>query len=135
MLAGGEDTGVAFSLLETRVLPGGGPPAHVHSREDEAFYALEGEITFQLGDRHVVAGAGAFVQGPRGLPHAFKNDSQHPARLLVLVTPPDFENFIADIATPFPSFDSPPAPVTAADIQKLLTVAPGYGIEILPPQQ
>jgi quercetin dioxygenase-like cupin family protein len=135
VLAGGEDTGGVFTLLESRVLPGGGPPPHVHAREDEAFFVLEGELTFQLGDRRVVAGAGAFVQGPRGLPHAFKNESQHPARLLVFVTPAGFEKFITEIATPVPSFDSQAVPVTAADIQKLLAVAPRYGIEILPPRQ
>ena len=132
-LATGEQTGGAYVLSEARVLPGGGPPPHIHRREDEAFFILEGEITFMLGDKKVVARPGSFIQGPRGIPHAFKNENAAPARMLILVTPPGFEQFMAEIAQPVPSFDSPPLPVTPADIQKLLVVAPKYGIEILPP--
>ena len=133
MLATGEQTGGVYVLSEARVLPGGGPPPHIHHREDESFFVLEGEITFTLGAKRVVAKAGTFIQGPRGIPHAFKNESRAPARMLIHLTPPGFENFMAEIAQPVPSFESPPAPVTPADIQKLLAVAPKYGIEILPP--
>ena len=134
-LATGEQTGGVYVLSEARVLPGGGPPPHIHHREDESFFILEGEITFMLGDQKVVAKAGTFIQGPRGIPHAFKNESSAPARMLIQVTPPGFEKFMAEIGHPVPSFDSPPVPVTPDDIQKLLTVAPNYGIEILPPPQ
>lgn len=132
-LATGEQTGGAYALCEARVLPGGGPPPHIHHREDESFFILEGEVTFLLGDRKVVAKPGSFVQGPRGIPHAFKNESGAPARMLVHVSPPGFEQFMAEFATPVASFDSPPVPVTPADIAKLLAVAPKFGIEILPP--
>ncbi len=133
ILATGEQTGGVYTLAEARVLPGGGPPPHIHHREDESFFILEGEVTFQLGDRRVVAPAGSFIQGPRGIPHAFKNEGQAPARMLIQVTPAGFERFLAEFATPVPSFASPPAPVTPADIGKLLTVAPKFGIELLPP--
>ena len=133
ILATGEQTGGAYALSEARVLPGGGPPPHIHRREDEAFFVLEGEITFMLGDRKVVAKPGAFVQGPRGILHAFKNESHAPARMLILVTPPGFDKFLAEMAHPVPAFESPPTPVTPEDIQKLLAIAPKYGIEILPP--
>ena len=132
-LATGEQTGGVYVLSEAWVPAGGGPPPHIHHREDEAFFILEGEITFQLGVQKVVGKPGAFIQGPRGIPHAFKNEGTAPARMLILVTPPGFENFMAEIGQPIPSFDSPPLPVTPADIQKLLTIAPKYGIEILPP--
>ncbi len=133
ILATGEQTGGAYTLCEARVLPGGGPPPHIHHREEEAFFVLEGEITFRLAGEKVVAKAGSFIQGPRGIPHAFKNEGSVPARMLIHVMPSGFENFLADFATPVPTFDSPPTPVTPADIQKLLAVAPIYGIEILPP--
>ena len=80
-----------------------------------------------------MAQPGSFIQGPRGIPHAFKNESDAPARMLILVTPPGFEKFMAEFAQPVPSFESPPVPVTPTDIQKLLAIAPTYGIEILPP--
>lgn len=133
ILATGDQTGGAYVLSEARVLPGGGPPPHIHHREEEAFFVLEGEITFMLGDRKVVAKTGAFIQGPRGTPHAFKNESNAPARILIFVTPPGFDRFLTEIAQPVPSFESPPTPVTPADIQKLMAIAPKYGIEILPP--
>ena len=133
ILASGEQTGGVSVLSEARVLPGGGPPPHIHHREDEEFFVLEGEITFLLGARRVVAQAGSFLQGPRGIPHAFKNEGAAPARMLILVSPPGFEKFLAEFAQLVPSFDSPPLPVTPADIEKLLAVAPKYGIEILPP--
>ena len=132
-LATGAQTGGAYALCEARVLPGGGPPPHVHRREDEAFFILEGAITFTLGERRVVATAGTFVQAPRDLPHAFKNDGAVPARMLIMVTPPGFEQFMAEFAQPVPSFDSPPLPVTPSDIERLVAVAPKYGLEILPP--
>jgi len=133
ILATGDQTGGVYVLSEARVLPGGGPPPHIHHREDEAFFVLEGEITFMLGDKRVVAKPGAFIQGPRGIPHAFKNESNAPARMLIHVTPPGFDKFIAEIGQPVTAFDSPPTPVTPEAIQKLLAVAPKYGIEILPP--
>jgi quercetin dioxygenase-like cupin family protein len=133
ILATGEQTGGAYALCEARVLPGGGPPPHVHRREDESFFILEGEITFMLEGRKVVARAGSFLQSPRNLPHAFKNEGSVPARMLILTTPSGFEKFMAEFAQPVPSFDSPPLPVTTAEIQRLLAVAPKYGIEILPP--
>ena len=133
ILATGAQTGGVYTLAESRVPPGGGPPPHIHHREDESFFVLEGEITFTLGDQKVVGKAGSFIQGPRGIPHAFKNESQAPARMLIHITPPGFENFLVEIAQPVPRFDSPPWPVTPADLEKLLTVAPKYGIEILPP--
>jgi quercetin dioxygenase-like cupin family protein len=133
ILATSEQTGGVYTLAEARVSPDNGPPPHIHHREDESFFVLEGEVTFQLGDRTVKCVPGSFVQGPRGIPHAFKNTGKTPARMLVYVTPPGFENFMKEFATPLPSFASPPLPVTPQDIEKLLAVAPKYGIEILPP--
>ena len=129
----GRSTGGVLSVVESLDVPGGGPPPHIHHREDESFFVLEGEITFTLGNKKVVGKAGTFIQGPRGIPHAFKNESQAPARLLIHVTPAGFEKFLAEMAQPMPSFDSPPLPVTPADIARLLKVAPQFGIEILAP--
>jgi len=132
ILATGEQTSGVYVLSEARVLPGGGPPPHIHHREDESFFVLEGEIAFTVDGKKVVAGAGSLIQGPRGMPHAFKNESNAPARMLIHVTPPGFDQFLSEIAHLVASIDSPPVPVTPADIQKLLVVAPKYGIEILP---
>ena len=70
-LATGQDTSGKYALLEAFVSPGGGPPPHVHSREEEGFYVLEGEITFFIGDQRLVASAGMFANMPVGTPHSF----------------------------------------------------------------
>jgi len=133
VLASGDQTGGQYVLCDSRVLPGGGPPPHIHRREDEAFFVLEGQITFTVDGKRIVAGPGTFLQGPRGIPHSFKNETAAPARMLILVAPPGFEKFIAEFAVPVPSIDSPPLPVKPADVERLHAVAPRYGIEILPP--
>src|ERR1700684_421862 len=74
-LATGEDNNGKYAVWEAIVSPGGGPPPHVHSREEEGFFVLEGEITFQIGDQRLVATAGVFANMPNGTPHSFKNES------------------------------------------------------------
>jgi len=133
VLASGDQTGGIYALSEIRVSPGNGPPPHVHSRDDEAFFVLEGEIMFQIGDEKITARPGTFIQGPRGIPHTFKNTDTSPARMLVFVMPSGFENFVKEFAKRLPSFDSPAIPVIQSEIEKLLATAPKYGIQILPP--
>ena len=94
---------------------------------------IEGEVTFQVGEQKFVAKPGSFVQGPRGIPHTFKNTGHTAARMLVFVMPAGFENFVKEFAQSVPSFDSPAIPVTPDEIAKLMAAAPKYGIQILPP--
>jgi mannose-6-phosphate isomerase-like protein (cupin superfamily) len=70
--ATGEVTNGKYALWEAIVPPGGGPPPHVHSREEEGFYLLEGEITFTIGDKRLVASAGMFANMPVGTTHSFR---------------------------------------------------------------
>jgi quercetin dioxygenase-like cupin family protein len=135
MLATGEQTGGAYCLAEATVPPGGGPPPHYHTREEEAFYVLEGEITFVVDGRTVVGTPGTFVQIPRGTPHAFKNHSAAPARMLIQCVPAGFEEFMAEFATELSSPNVPPLPPSTGEIEKLLRIAPNYGIVMLPPPQ
>src|SRR3954453_14829111 len=81
-LATSEDTDGKYAMWEAIVPPGGGPPPHVHSREEEGFYVLEGEITFQVGEERIIASTGTFANMPIGTPHSFKNEGGEPARLL-----------------------------------------------------
>lgn len=133
MLATGEQTGGTYCLTEATVPPGGGPPPHYHTREEETFYVLDGEITFTVDNRTVVGGPGTFVQIPRGMPHAFKNQTASTARMLIQCSPAGFEKFIAEFATELPSPDSQPLPPSPAEIGKLLGIAPKFGIVMLPP--
>src|SRR5437763_10854783 len=86
-LAVSEETGGKYALFEAIVSPGGGPPPHVHSREEEGFYVLEGEITFTINNERVVAKRGTFANMPAGTPHTFKNERSQPARMLISVAP------------------------------------------------
>ena len=133
-LTTGEETNQQYSQFEARVPPGGGPPPHVHTREEEGFFILEGEITFQIGDQTVVATAGMFANMPVGVAHSFKNESDHPARMVVTLAPAGLEKMFLEFGVPLDEGATSAPPPTMAEIEKLLQIAPDYGIEIrLPP--
>ncbi len=132
-LATGDNTHGTYAMCEAIVPPGGGPPPHVHSREEEGFYILEGEITFQSGEKRIVATAGMFVNMPIGMPHSFKNESSHPAKMLITVAPAGLENMFFEFGVPLTEGSTSALPPTQEEIKKLLKIAPQYGIEILLP--
>jgi quercetin dioxygenase-like cupin family protein len=129
-LATGEDTNGKYAQWEAIVPGGGGPPPHVHSREEEGFYVLEGEITLTIGDKRLVASAGMFANMPVGTPHSFKNESSKPARMLISVAPAGLEKMFFEFGVPLPEGSTTAMPPTKEEIEKLLAVAPTYGIEI-----
>ena len=128
-LATGEDTNCKYALFEALVSPGGGPPLHVHSREEEGFYILQGEITFTINGERIVATAGMFANMPVGTPHGFKNESNKPAKMLVSVAPAGLEKMFMEIGVSLAEGATTALPPTRGDIEKLLAIAPKYGIE------
>jgi mannose-6-phosphate isomerase-like protein (cupin superfamily) len=81
-----------FNLSIITMAPGRhGPAAHVHDEEDDAFFVLDGELVFVLGDDEVVATAGTFVLVPPGVEHTFVNRSAGPARILNIHAPAGFD--------------------------------------------
>ena len=125
VLLGGEQTGGAFTLVEDVTPPGGGPPPHIHSREDEGFVVLEGEIEILAGGRwvRVPPGTGAFA--PRGAPHTYRNVGSTPSRMVVTIAPSGFENFFIEVDRL--SASGPPTP------EQLIELGAKYGLEFLPP--
>jgi quercetin dioxygenase-like cupin family protein len=106
----GDQTADALTAFENVIPPGEGPPMHVHAREDEAWYVLEGELRFSLGGELAPAAAGSFVFVPRGTPHCFQNVGAAPARILVLFTPSGMERFFERFAElPSGPFDRRPS--------------------------
>jgi mannose-6-phosphate isomerase-like protein (cupin superfamily) len=93
LLADSAATGGTLGLVEGTMPPGLWVPAHVHRFEAEAWYVLEGELTFRFGDRTVAAPAGAFVFSPPGVAHSFGNAGERPARYLELFVPGGFEGY------------------------------------------
>ena len=132
--ASGEDTGGAYSLTDSVVPPRGGPPPHVHHREDEAFWVLEGELEVQVDENIFRAEAGSFVHLPKGIVHTYENVGTEPARFLTLMVPAGLEKFFEEVGKPGSDASSPP-PFEQEDIDELLAVAPKYGVEILPPPE
>ena len=129
-LATGEDTNGKYALWEAVVPPGGGPPPHVHSREEEGFYILEGEITVQIGDERIVATAGMFANMSVGTPHSFKNETDRPARMLISDAPAGLEQMFFEVGVALAEGATTAVPPTKEEIEKMLAVAPRYGIEI-----
>lgn len=128
-----QDTKGAYSLMEMIVYPQTGSPPHIHSREDESFLVQSGEIQFQMDGQTLVATPGTFIYSPRGQTHLFANVSNEIATMLCWVTPAGLEQFFMEIGTPVDDPTAPPPPVTEADIQKTIALAPHYGLIILPP--
>ena len=128
--AAAEQTGGAFTLIEWAAPTGFGPPLHLHSNEDEAFYVLEGEIVIDCGDRRFTAGAGDFAFLPRGIPHAFVVTAG-PVRGLQITTPSGFEEFVAELGRPAerPGLPEPSTP----DIPRLIEAGQRFGHQILGP--
>ena len=129
-LATGEDTNGKYAMWEAVVPPGGGPPPHVHSLEEEGFYILEGEITFTVNGERVLAKTGTFANMPVGTPHSFKNESDRPAKMLLSVAPAGLEQMFFEVGVPLAEGATTALPPTKEEIEKLLAVAPKYGIEI-----
>lgn len=95
--AAGVHTRGAFTLFE-EVPPMGDTSLHVHEREDELFYVLEGEHVFQVGEQEHRVGPGGVVFGPRGVPHAQRRVDPGRGRLLVLTAPAGLEGFFRHLA-------------------------------------
>ena len=127
----GTDTSGTFAVLEEITPPQGGPPPHMHSREDETFYVLEGELEFRVSDRPILATAGSVIYGPRDILHTFKNVGTTPSRMLVLVAPAGLEKMFAEVGEAVTDPFSPPA--GPPDIERLVAVNQKYGVEIPPP--
>jgi len=93
----GADSGGNFALGYLTAGPMSGPPLHMHTREDEWFYILKGEMTFQVGNERITAGPGTSIFAPRYVPHTWQNLTDEPVEALALVTPSNFENFLAEM--------------------------------------
>jgi quercetin dioxygenase-like cupin family protein len=125
----GEQTGGAFALIEQTIPAGFASPYHLHHREDETFYVLDGEVTFISGDRRIKGTAGSYIFLPRNIPHGFRTEA--PSRLLILTNPAGFEQFVLDMGEPATVVTTPPS--APPDMDKLMQLAAKYQIDILGP--
>jgi quercetin dioxygenase-like cupin family protein len=136
ILLTGKDTADRYCLIDMFVPPGGGPPPHRHDFE-EMFTILEGEIEVTFRGAKSVVRAGETVNIPANAPHAFRNRSERPARLLCLCSPPGQEDFFMAVGIPVASRTAPApkldAAAEAALKAKIEALATQYRTELLPP--
>ena len=128
-LATGEETHGQFALIEAVGRRGNVPPPHIHHREDEIFYVLEGEIVVSVGDRTIKGTAGTIVFLPRDVRHSFTIESEQ-SRMLILLIPAGLEGWFKEFSVPAPAMTLPPADEPEyREVQSMLEAAPRYGLE------
>jgi quercetin dioxygenase-like cupin family protein len=130
--ASADTTAGRVAVIEHLAEKGAGSPLHVHRREDEWFYVIDGSVTFWVGGEVFEAEAGAFVYGPRDVPHTFLVSSEK-ARFLLVTEPAGFEQFMRAMSQPAGALTVPPPAAPPSDLGPLIAAAAGYGIEILGP--
>jgi mannose-6-phosphate isomerase-like protein (cupin superfamily) len=126
--ATGESTAGRLVLLENLTAPGGGPPPHIHSREDEFFFVLDGTFEIRIGDRLHAVGPGGFAYVRRGTVHNFRNTAETPSRILIGFTPAGMEGFFRESGQPATD-DGPAPPLDEEEIARTMAAAPKYGVE------
>lgn len=121
----GRETGGVVSTVESHDVPGGGPPPHIHHREDETFQILEGEYEWTVGGKTFVARRGDTIFAPRGVAHTYRYLGQTPGRLMCVITPAGFEGFFEAIGAL--------SPQEQQDIPRVIGIGKGFGLEFPPP--
>lgn len=129
-LASSAETGGAYAAMISEISPGGGPPLHVHHREEETFFILNGVVTFYVGDERLVAGPNTFIRGRVGIPHRFRNETSEPARMLIFLLPGGLERMFLEVGAPLEPGQAA-RPPSADELARLLDRAPAYGVDIL----
>src|SRR5215468_6434878 len=131
-----KDTNGAFSLLEATLAPGNEPPPHVHSREDELFYVLEGEFDVYVGDEAFTVRTGECVFLPQFKPHGFIIRSPR-LRVLILYTPGGVEEAFRRMSSPAQNLEPPNEALTysMSDLDQTERRFSEYGVQILGPDE
>jgi quercetin dioxygenase-like cupin family protein len=123
MLAG-EQTGSALTVMFDITPPGGGPPLHVHSREDELFLVVEGRLSYFAENHWTEVEPGGAVFLPRGSIHTYRNIGDAPSKHWIITAPSGFEKFFACCAEEFGKSGGP-------EMSRITEIHRDYGIEIL----
>jgi mannose-6-phosphate isomerase-like protein (cupin superfamily) len=127
------DTGGLMTIVQVTEAPGAEAPLHIHHRDDEGFWILEGDVTFEVGDEIIEATAGDYVFGPRGIPHRFMVGDRG-CRMLFIMVPGGMEDVIRATSEPAASRTLPPAPAaepTPEEVEGLKSIIKEFGYELL----
>jgi quercetin dioxygenase-like cupin family protein len=124
----GEDTGGAYCLLEVSLAPGMGVPRHTHTREDESYFVLAGELEVIVGGKTFVLKPGDSLVAPRDVPHQLRNSGEVENHYLLIFWPSGFEGFLEATAVPAPENAVASTEPPAAAIRNVHELAVEYGI-------
>ena len=123
-LATGADTDNEYFFLEAIVPPGGGPPPHIQTREEEAFYILEGEVKFYGEAGEILARPGTYLNIPKDAKHCFRNNSDGTAKMLIFFAPSGIEGLFEE----FENLEESGGDLQAA-IEGMNTLGQKYGVK------
>lgn len=123
LIASAAGTGGRYTVIEQVTPPDWGPPRHIHSREDEIFYVLDGSYELHVGDERRTVSAGASAILPRNIPHGFRNVAPTPSRVVFVIAPGGLEEYFLAVAKCSPAPDPP----------QLVELARPFGLTLLPP--
>ena len=126
VMLSGETSGDTISVMSEQTPPGGGPPLHVHSREDEIFLIQEGRIEYFHDGGWIEVAPGGMVYLPRGVVHTYRNIGDTPSRHWIITLPSGFERFFAACAVEFAKSGGP-------DPDQIVKIHHDFGIELLEP--
>jgi len=129
ILLSGEDTGGAYCLLDLRVAPGKGVPRHTHTREDEAYFVLSGELEAIVGDEVFTLRAGETLMAPRNIPHQLRNSGSVANHYLIMFSPSGFEEFLKATSVPAPDDAVAPTELPPVAVRNVFELAADYGIQ------
>lgn len=124
------DTGGKVAIIEVTESPGKDSPLHVHHREDEGFWILEGNATFEVGGATIEAQAGDYVFGPRDIPHRYTVGDAG-CKMLFIMTPAGFEELVIAMSEPAASRTLPPTVDVEPDWEQVAAIAMAHGCELL----
>ena len=124
----GRDTGGAYCLLEVSLAPGMAVPRHTHTREDEVYFVLAGELQATVADEAFVLQPGDTLLAPRDIPHELRNSGNVENHYLLVFSPSGFEEFIMATAVPAPDNAVAPTQPPAVAIENVHKLAATFGI-------
>jgi quercetin dioxygenase-like cupin family protein len=123
-------TGGNLTIIEVTCPSGYEAPLHVHHREDEAFWVLQGSVTFEVGGARIAAGPGDYALGPRDIPHRF-SVSDEGCQMLFILTPGGLEGLVREMSEPAEARTLPPPASGPPDLAQAQAIAARYGAELL----
>ncbi len=128
--AGAADTGGQMTIVEVTERPCAEAPLHVHRNADEAFWVLDGDVTFEIGGEAIEAHAGDYAFGPRNIPHRY-TVGESGCRMLFILTPGGFEDLVVAMSEPAGARTLPPPSSEEPDMAEINAIAQAHGAEVL----